>query len=64
MCDLFLLTHSTVTYQPQAMRRNQLTVTYPEVDAKHLRYKLLQLKTIRCLHILAFCRAVIAERLE
>lgn len=46
------------------MRRNQLTITYPEGDAQHLRQALLLLKRTRCLNISAFCRAAIAEKLE
>ena len=46
------------------MRRNQLTVTYPEGDAHRLRHTLLQLKTSRCLNVSAFCRQAIAEKLE
>jgi len=46
------------------MRRNQLTVTYPEGDADRLRHTLLQLKTSRFLNVSAFCRQAIAEKLE
>ena len=46
------------------MRRNQLTITYPEGDAKKLHHALLFLKRSRCLNISAFCRAAIAEKLE
>jgi hypothetical protein len=46
------------------MRRNQLTVTYPEGDAEYLHKALLLLKRSRCLNVSAFCRAAIAEKLE
>ena len=46
------------------MRRNQLTITYPEGDAHRLHQALLHLKRSRCLNISAFCRAAIAEKLE
>ena len=46
------------------MRRNQLTITYPEGDAQQLHQVLLQLKKIRWLNLSAFCRAAIAEKLE
>jgi len=46
------------------MRRNQLTITYPEDDAQQLHQALLLLKRSRCLNISAFCRAAIAENLE
>ena len=46
------------------MRRNQLTITYPEGDAQQLRQALLLLKRSRCLNISAFCREAIAEKLE
>jgi len=46
------------------MRRNQLTITYPEGDAHRLHQALLLLKKRRCLNISAFCRAAIAEKLE
>ena len=46
------------------MRRNQLTVTYPEGDAHRLRHALLQLKASHCLNISAFCRQAIEEKLE
>ena len=46
------------------MRRNQLTVTYPEGDAHKLRHVLLQLKASRYLNISAFCRQAIEEKLE
>ena len=46
------------------MRRNQLTITYPEGDAQQLHQVLLLLKRSRCLNISAFCRAAIAEKLE
>jgi post-segregation antitoxin (ccd killing protein) len=46
------------------MRRNQLTITYPEGDAHRLHQALLLLKRSRCLNISAFCRAAIAEKLE
>jgi len=46
------------------MRRNQLTITYPEDDAKQLHQTLLLLKRSRCLNISAFCREAIAEKLE
>ena len=38
------------------MRRNQLTITYPEGDAQQLHQALLHLKRSRCLNISAFCR--------
>jgi len=46
------------------MRRNQLTITYPEGDAQQLHQALLLLKRSRCMNISAFCRAAIAEKLE
>jgi len=46
------------------MRRNQLTITYPEGDAHRLHQTLLLLKRSRCLNISAFCRKAIAEKLE
>jgi len=46
------------------MRRNQLTITYPEGDAHRLHQTLLLLKKSHCLNISAFCRAAIAEKLE
>jgi len=46
------------------MRRNQLTVTYPEDDAHQIHQALLLLKRSRCLNISAFCREAIAEKLE
>jgi post-segregation antitoxin (ccd killing protein) len=46
------------------MRKNQLTITYPEGDAQQLHQALLLLKRSRCLNISAFCRAAIAEKLE
>ncbi len=46
------------------MRRNQLTITYPDADAHSLHQALLHLKRSRCLNISAFCRAAIAEKLE
>ena len=46
------------------MRRNQLTITYPEGDAQQLHHALLLLKKSRCLNISAFCREAIAEKLE
>lgn len=46
------------------MRRNQLTITYPEGDAQQLHQAMLHLKRSRCLNISAFCRAAIAEKLE
>ena len=45
------------------MRRNQLTITYPEGDAQQLHQALLLLKRSRCLNISAFCREAIAEKL-
>ena len=41
------------------MRRNQLTITYPEGDAHRLHQALLLLKRSRCLNISAFCREAI-----
>ena len=46
------------------MRRNQLTITYPEGDAQQLHQVLLLLKRSRCLNVSAFCREAIAEKLE
>jgi len=46
------------------MRRNQLTITYPEGDAQQLHQALQLLKRSRCLNISAFCREAIAEKLE
>jgi len=46
------------------MRRNQLTITYPESDTQQLHQTLLLLKRSRCLNISAFCREAIAEKLE
>jgi hypothetical protein len=46
------------------MRRNQLTITYPEGDAHRLHQALLLLKRNRHLNISAFCREAIAEKLE
>jgi len=46
------------------MRRNQLTITYPEGDAHQLHQALLLLMRCRCLNISAFCREAIAEKLE
>ena len=46
------------------MRRNQLTITYPEGDAHRLYQALLLLNRSRCLNISAFCREAIAEKLE
>jgi len=46
------------------MRRNQITITYPEGDAQQLHQALLLLRRSRCLNISAFCREAIAEKLE
>jgi hypothetical protein len=46
------------------MRRNQLTITYPEGDAQQLHQALLLLKRSRCLNVSAFCREAIAEKLD
>jgi len=46
------------------MRRNQLTITYPQGDTQQLHQTLLLLKRSRCLNISAFCREAIAEKLE
>jgi len=46
------------------MRRNQLTITYPEGDARQLHQALLLLKRSQHLNVSAFCRAAIAEKLE
>jgi hypothetical protein len=46
------------------LRRNQLTIIYPEGDAKQLHQPLLLLKRSRCLNVSAFCRAAIAEKLK
>lgn len=46
------------------MRRNQLTITYPEDDAQQL-YQALHLQNrIHHLNIPASCREAIAEKLE
>ena len=46
------------------MRRNQLTITYPEGDAQQLHQALLLLKRSKHLNVSAFCRVAIAEKLE
>ena len=46
------------------MRRNQLTITYPEGETQQLHQVLLLLKKSRHLNVSAFCRKVIAEKLE
>jgi hypothetical protein len=46
------------------MKRNQLTITYPEGDSQQLHQALLLLKRSRCLNVSAFCRAAIAEKLD
>ena len=46
------------------MRRNQLTITYPEGDAHRLHQALLLLKGKLNLNISAFCRKAIAESLS
>ena len=46
------------------MKRNQLTITYPEGDAQQLHQALLLLKRSRCVNISAFCREAIAEKLK
>ncbi len=46
------------------MRRNQLTITYPEGDAQQLHKALLLLKRSRCLNISAFFREAVAEKFE
>ena len=46
------------------MRRNQLTITYPEGDAHRLHQALLLLKRSQHLNMSAFCRAAIAGKLE
>jgi len=46
------------------MRRNQLTITYPEGDAQQLHQALLLLKRSRCLNVSAFCREAITEKLK
>ena len=46
------------------MRRNQLTITYPEGETQQLHQALLLLKKIRHLNVSAFCREAIAEKLE
>jgi hypothetical protein len=46
------------------MRRNQLTITYPERDAQEFHQALLLIQRRRHLNISAFCRAAIAEKLE
>ena len=46
------------------MRRNQLTITYPEGDAQQLHQALLLLKRSQYLNVSAFCREAIEEKLE
>ena len=46
------------------MRRNQLTITYPEGETQQLHQVLLLLKKSRHLNVSAFCREAIAEKLE
>jgi hypothetical protein len=46
------------------MREREFTITYPEGEAQQLHQALLLLKRSRCLNISAFCREVIAEKLE
>ena len=46
------------------MRRNQLTITYPEGETQQLHQALLLLKKSRYLNVSAFCREAIAEKLE
>ena len=46
------------------MRRNQLTITYPEVDAQKLNNTLRFMKRSQYLNVSAFCRAAIAEKIE
>jgi hypothetical protein len=46
------------------MKRHQLTITCPEVDARQLHQALLLLKRSRCLNVSAFCIEAIAEKLE
>jgi len=46
------------------MRRNQLTITYPEGNAQQLHHALLVLKRSRHLNLSALCREAIAEKLE
>ena len=46
------------------MRRNQLTIIYPEGDAHRLHQALLLLKKSRGLNISAFCREATAEKFE
>ncbi len=46
------------------MKRNQLTITYPNKDASNLHKTLLDLKATQHLNLSAFCRAAIAEKLE
>ena len=46
------------------MRRNQLTITYPEGEAQQLHQALLLLKKSRHLNVSAFCREAITEKLE
>jgi uncharacterized protein YqgQ len=46
------------------MRRNQLTITYPEGEVQRLYQALLLLKRSQYLNVSAFCRAAIAEKLE
>ena len=46
------------------MRRNQLTITYPEGDAQQLHQALLLLKRSHYVIVSTFCRAAIEEKLE
>ena len=46
------------------MKRNQLTITYPDGDAQQLHQALLLLKRSQHLNVSAFCRAAIALKLE
>ena len=46
------------------MRRNQLTITYPEGETQQLHQALLLLKKNSHLNVSAFCDAAIAEKLE
>ena len=46
------------------MRRNQLTITYPEGETQQLYQALLLLKKSCHLNVSAFCREAIAEKLE
>ena len=46
------------------MKREQLTITYPEHEAEKLYRILLLLRDQRCLNVSAFCRQAIEEKLQ